>query len=98
MGSFEEKLARNIHKRVGRIGRIEWKIFQGFLKKIYMKRMSFTAPFKIELLLPFTGCRKVLGKMPARHLLEKRSLLANYLHKSILHLRKTINLSLLFNS
>ena len=63
-----------------------------------MKRMSFTAQFKIELLLPFTSCRKVLGKMPARHLLEKRSLLANYLHKSILHLRKTINFSLFFNS
>ena len=59
-----------------------------------MERMSFTAQFKIELLLPFTGCRKVLGKMPARHLLEKRSLLANYLHKSILHLGKTINFSL----
>ena len=29
-----------------------------------MKRLSFITPFKIEILLPFTGCRKMLGKMP----------------------------------
>ena len=29
-----------------------------------MKRLSFINQFKIEFLLPFTGCRKVLGKMP----------------------------------
>ena len=29
-----------------------------------MKRLSFITQFKIEFLLPFTGCRKVLGKMP----------------------------------
>ena len=28
-----------------------------------MKRLSFITQFKIEFLLPFTGCRKVLGKM-----------------------------------
>ena len=28
-------------------------------------RLSFITQFKIEFLLPFTGCRKVLGKMPA---------------------------------
>ena len=27
-------------------------------------RLSFITQFKIEFLLPFTGCRKVLGKMP----------------------------------
>ena len=27
-------------------------------------RLSFFTQFKIEFLLPFTGCRKVLGKMP----------------------------------
>ena len=27
-------------------------------------RLSFIAQFKIEFLLLFTGCRKVLGKMP----------------------------------
>ena len=29
-----------------------------------MKRLSFITQFKIEFLLPFTGYRKVLGKMP----------------------------------
>ena len=28
-----------------------------------MKRLSFITQFKIEFLLPFTDCRKVLGKM-----------------------------------
>ena len=28
-------------------------------------RLTFITPFKIEFLLPFTGCRKVLGKMTA---------------------------------
>ena len=32
-------------------------------KKIYTKRLSFITQFKIEFLLLFTGCRKVLGKM-----------------------------------
>ena len=27
-------------------------------------RLSFITQFKIEFLLPFTDCRKVLGKMP----------------------------------
>ena len=29
-----------------------------------MKRLSFITQFKIEFLLLFNGCRKVLGKMP----------------------------------
>ena len=29
-----------------------------------MKRLSLITQFKIEFLLPFTGCRKVLGKIP----------------------------------
>ena len=29
-----------------------------------MKRLSYITHFKIEFLLPFTGCREVLGKMP----------------------------------
>ena len=28
-----------------------------------MKKLSFITQFKIDFLLPFTGCRKVLGKM-----------------------------------
>ena len=35
--------------------------------------MSFVTQLKIEFLLPFTSCRKVLGKMPA-----------NVLHSSVL--------------
>ena len=30
-----------------------------------MNRLSFLTQFKIEFLLPFTSCRKVLGKIPA---------------------------------
>ena len=29
-----------------------------------MKRSSFITQFKIEFLLPFTGCTKALGKIP----------------------------------
>ena len=30
-----------------------------------MERLSFIIQFKVEFLLLFTSCRKVLGKMPA---------------------------------
>ena len=33
-------------------------------KKQHKTRLSFITHFKFEFLLPFTGCRKVLGKMP----------------------------------
>ena len=36
-----------------------------------MKRSSFVTQFKIEFLLPFISCRKVLGKMPALISLSK---------------------------
>ena len=35
-------------------------------KKKHMKRLSFVTQFKIEFLLAFTGCGKLLGKMPAK--------------------------------
>ena len=39
--------------------------FEGKLtRRVKWKRMSFITQFKIEFLLPFTGCRKVLEKMP----------------------------------
>ena len=38
-----------------------------------MKRLSFITRFKIEFLLSFTSCRKVLGKMPAQKLLSEMS-------------------------
>ena len=37
-------------------------------KKKHMKGLSFITQFKIEFVLTFTGCRKVLGKMPASSL------------------------------
>ena len=39
-------------------------IFQKQIKKQQIKSLSFITRFKIELLPPFTGCRKVLGKIP----------------------------------
>ena len=38
------------------------RVFQKQTKKT--KRLSFINQFKIQFLLPFTGCRKELGKMP----------------------------------
>ena len=35
-----------------------------------MKKLSFITQFKIEFLLPFTGWRKVLGKMPVSELFD----------------------------
>ena len=48
--------------------RIVWKIFQGcFENKKGRKHeeIEFQNSIQIEFLLPFTGCRKVRGKMPA---------------------------------
>ena len=54
-----------LSQRVRRIGKQNEKSFEGFSKKkIHMKRLSFIVQFKIEFLLSFTSCRKVLGKMP----------------------------------
>ena len=43
------------------------KIFQKQTKKKHIKSLSFITRFKIEFLVPFTGLRKVLGKMPASY-------------------------------
>ena len=40
------------------------RLFKKKKSKKNMKRLSFITQFKIEFLLPFTDCRKVLGKMP----------------------------------
>ena len=56
------------NQRFGEIDKQNGKSFKGVLKikkkKKHMKRLSSITQFKIEFLLPFTGCRKVLGKMP----------------------------------
>ena len=41
------------------------RVFQKQTNKKNMKRLSFITQFKIEFLLPFTGCTRELGKMPA---------------------------------
>ena len=40
------------------------RVFQKQKEKKNMKTLSFVTQFKIEFLLPFFGCRKVLGNMP----------------------------------
>ena len=42
-------------------------IFQKQTNKKQIKSLSFITRFKIEVLLPFTGCRKVLGKMSDKY-------------------------------
>ena len=58
-----------IKTKVRRIGEKNGKSFKGVSrtkkKKKHMKRLSFMTQFNIQFLLLFTGCRKVLGKMPA---------------------------------
>ena len=47
-------------------------MFQGCFKNKQAKKktctgiVKFITQFKIEFLLPFTGCGKVLGKMPSK--------------------------------
>ena len=38
-------------------------------RRVKLKRLNFITEFKIEFLLPFTGCRKVLRKMPERYII-----------------------------
>ena len=47
-------------------------------KKKHLKRLSFITQLRIEFLLPFTSCRKVLGKMP-----EFRFIFESFAQKSI---------------
>ena len=48
-----------------------------------MMRLSFKTQFKIEFLLPFTGSRKVLGKMITLKQMER---LENFSHESNLYI------------
>ena len=58
-------------ERVKRIGEENRKPFKRLKKKKKnLKRLSFIAQFKIEFLLPFTGYRKVHGKMTGTILSE----------------------------
>ena len=57
-------------QRVRRIGEQNRKSYKGVLKTKQKKKKKnegiefFITQFKIEFLLPFTNCRKVLEKMP----------------------------------
>ena len=58
-----------VNQRVRRTGELNGKSFKGVSKtkkKKKMKRLTFITQFKIELLLPLTSCRNVLGKMPGQ--------------------------------
>ena len=61
-------VCKYLNQRVRKIGEQNGKYFKGVSKikkrKKHVNRMSFITQFKIEFLLPFTGCKKVLGKMP----------------------------------
>ena len=61
------RFCKYLNERVRRRGENLSRVFQRQerKKKKNMKRLSFITQFKIEFLLPFNGCRKVLGKMPA---------------------------------
>ena len=53
--------AKEIEELVNRVENLS-----GVFKKIHVKSLNFITQFKIEFLLPITGCRKVLGKMPVK--------------------------------
>ena len=40
------------------------RVFQKQKRNRNMKRLSFITQFKVQFLVPFTGYKKVLGKMP----------------------------------
>ena len=46
------------------------RVFQDKKEKKHMKKLSFKTQFKTDFLLPFTGCRKVLVKMPVSKLFD----------------------------
>ena len=46
------------------------RVFQKQKRKKHMKKLGFITQFKIEFLLPFTGCRKMLGKVPVRNFFD----------------------------
>ena len=62
-------VCKNLNQSLKRIGERNGKSFKGVSKtkkeKKHLKRLSFITQFNIEFFLPFTGCRKVLGKMRA---------------------------------
>ena len=64
------RVCKYLNQRVRRIGELNKKYLRGVSKtkkkKKHMKKLIFITQSKIEFLLPFIGCRKVLGKMSDR--------------------------------
>ena len=62
-------VCKYLNQRIRRIGEKNEKSFKVVSKtkkkKTSEEGLSFITKFKIEFLLPFTGFRKVLGKLPA---------------------------------
>ena len=62
-----------LNQRVRRICERNRNSFKGFSKTNKQEKKkqeeiefhNFITPFKIDFQIPFTGCRKVVGKMPA---------------------------------
>ena len=61
-------VCKYLNQRPRRTGEKNGKSFKVFSKtkkkKQHLESLSFITQFKIEFLLTFTGCRKMLGKMP----------------------------------
>ena len=68
------RVCKYLNQRVRIVGEKNGKFFKGVSKTIkkkkHMQRLSFITQFMTDFLLPFTGCRKVFGKMPAQLLLK----------------------------
>ena len=61
------RACKHVNQRVRGIGEKNGnlsRVFQKQKRKKHMKKLSLINHFKIEFLLPFSCCRKVLGKMP----------------------------------
>ena len=67
---FCMRVCKYLNQRVRRRGKQVRNSFKGASKtkkKKNTQRLSFITQFKMEFLLPFTGCGKVLGKMPGKN-------------------------------
>ena len=68
-------LCKHLNERVRRIGEENRKSLKGVSEtkktKKYKNRLNVITQFMIELLLPFTRCRKVLGKAPENTVEQK---------------------------
>ena len=57
-------VCKYLNQRLKIIWEYNEKLFKGVSETKHMKWLSFTDQLKIDFLLPFNSCRKVLGRMP----------------------------------